>query len=152
MKEIKGDLWDLYERYVVKSLAKAIVIPTNGTIKKNGECVLGAGLARDAKARWNNLPDRLAKSIQRYGNVPISFDDLRIITFPVKHNWWEIADVGLIELSARALRDMVDNKIMFSCVFVPQVGCGNGKLRWREQVKPVLEKYLDTDQFVIVRK
>lgn len=151
MKEVKRNIWDLYDSYVKEKMAKAIVIPTNGTVKKDGCAVMGAGLAYDAKKRWPDFPKKLGHSLQIYGNVPMPFDEYKIITFPVKHNWWEKADIGLIELSARTLRDMTDNRIMFSCIFLPHVGCGNGKLNWKD-VKPILERHLTSDVFVVVRQ
>ena len=39
MKEVKGDIWNFYNK------GYWIVIPTNGTVKRNGEAVMGRGVA-----------------------------------------------------------------------------------------------------------
>ena len=41
MKVIVDDLWRIYDEIVAQSFSKAIVIPTNGTIRTDGACVMG---------------------------------------------------------------------------------------------------------------
>jgi len=43
MKEVIGNIWNYYNK------GNWIVITTNGTIKKNGEAVMGRGVALEAK-------------------------------------------------------------------------------------------------------
>jgi len=75
-----------------------------------------------------------------------------LLFFPTKHNWWEKSDLVLIEESTRQLRDFFDNVISEYPVpiYLPRPGCSNGGLDW-EDVKPILEKYLD-DRFVVVQR
>lgn len=132
MLEIAGDIWkwgDFLKGY--------IVIPTNGYVKSDGCAVMGRGLARQAAFRYPELPKALGKSLQKYGNRVYIFEGLKIITFPVKHNWWEKADLKLIETSAIQLREAIYCSPHHR-VLIPRVGCGNGKLDW-EDVKPILE-------------
>ena len=72
-----------------------------------------------------------------------------MITFPVKHNWWEAADLGLIERSARKLLKMIEVKRIKEAIYLPRPGCGNGRLKW-EDVKKILSPILKSDQFHIV--
>jgi len=148
MKEIHGDMWkyfsddEKYERYV-------LCITTNGFVKNNGDCVMGKGNAFEAKKRMPDLPRRLGKLIQEKGNrvflQPLGCDDAfpecRILTFPVKHNWWEKADPKLIRESAKQLRKIAKASKGFTFI-LPRPGCNNGKLDWKD-VKPLLKDLPD---------
>lgn len=143
MKEVTGDLWTYP--------ADVRVITTNGTVKRNGEAVMGRGCAAEAKQRWPKLPRELGRLIRSDGNhvhVLVTPESLpfRLASFPVKHSWYEKADLDLIERSAEELLDIASN---LGNVFVlPRPGCGNGKLSWGD-VRPVLEEMLD-DRFHII--
>lgn len=137
MKEVTGDIWDFHPRHF-------IVIPTNGAVNKNGECVMGRGLALQAKKRFPLLPLQVGKMLGKYGNKVFCFTQLRLYTFPVKHNWWEKADPQLILKSMDELKIRVGS---MDKVYLPRVGCGNGQLDWM-MVRPVLAE-LD-DRFTVV--
>jgi hypothetical protein len=145
MKEVKGNAWHIIDNY------DALCITTNGYIKSNGECVMGRGIALEAKKRLRTLPRTLGLAIKYHGNnVHKLFPKYRntvIISFPVKHNWWEKADIKLIERSAHQLVKLTD-KQNFKRVLLPRPGCGNGKLKW-DEVKLVLEPIFD-DRFYVV--
>ena len=152
MKEAVGNIWD--------SNADAIVITTNGFVKKDGSCVMGRGIALEAKARVPHIEYWLGDRINKEGNhVHIYWEALGhynghegtewytdLVTFPVKHNWWEEADLELIERSAKELFDASEYPAWTS-VALPRPGCGNGKLNW-EDVKPIIEPYL-SDRFTV---
>lgn len=95
MIEVTGDLWTYP--------ADWRVITTNGTVKKNGECVMGRGCAAEAKKKYLGLALNLGTRIEFYGNVPLVFEQERLVTFPVKHRWYEKADLQLIAKSVSAL-------------------------------------------------
>ena len=156
MIEIEGDLWD-YLKYP----DSVVCITTNGFIKKNGEAVMGRGVAAQAKDRFPELPVKLGKKIKRYGNrVQVILDRggmakksvssfPKIVAFPVKYNWWERADLDLIRISAKQLRKMARewDGLHF---YLPRPGCHNGRLNW-EDVRPVLLSQLaDVDNVIIV--
>ena len=148
MIEVVGNLWDFP--------ADVRVITTNGTVKKNGECVMGRGCALEAKRFQPEIPKLLGHHIQETkSNTPFLFPAIlkgaRLVSFPVKHNWYEKADIDLIEVSARILTawaNMPDKVGVWNTVVLPRPGCGNGGLRW-EDVKPVLEPILD-DRFHVI--
>ena len=155
MKEEFGDIWQLRS----KLKADAVVITTNGFVKKNGEAVMGRGIALEAAKKYKDFPARLGNVITQFGNIvwPHEFDmwngeadyqDL-LITMPVKHNWWEKADIALIKESTQNLTWMADD-LGIKTILVPRPGCGNGGLKWVD-VKPIIEPYLD-DRFVICHK
>ena len=143
MKEIKGNIWDFHDK------GNWIVISTNGTITKSGKLVMGRGVALQAKERIKYIDSTLAYYIKQFGNKPVLLMGEKIITFPVKHNWFEKADLKLIEISAKSLIKSL-NSMTFTQedkIYLPRVGCMNGGLDWKD-VKPILEKYLD-ERFVV---
>lgn len=131
MKEIKGNLWDYFEKPNT-----VIFITTNGFVKNNGEAVMGRGCALEAKVRFPDLPKILGRLIRFHGNKPIALR-FGLWSFPVKHNWWEKADIELIRRSTEVLNKVANNAKDWTFV-LPRPGCGNGKLTWGE-VKPILE-------------
>lgn len=148
MREISGDIWDFHKQ------GHWIVITTNGTVRKDGACVMGRGVAKQAAEKFPGLPYILGEYISSMGNHVNYLTEFKIISFPVKHNWWEAADTSLIDTSCQEIRTLVDNlEITYPFggpyhVYMVRPGCGNGGLDWKD-VKPILEKYLD-DRFVVV--
>ena len=68
------------------------------------------------------------------------------------HNWWEEADLALIEISAKSLKEIMHYNLSLiqTPIYVPWVGCGNGKLD-KKDVRPILEKYLsEEDKFIVI--
>jgi hypothetical protein len=140
MKEVFGNLWEF---------DGTLAITTNGFVKIDRTCVMGRGCARQAAERFPKLPSKLASRISTEGNHVFYFPEYRLITFPVKHNWWEAADLGLIERSARELLKIIEMENIQEAVYLPRPGCGNGRLKW-EDVKKILAPILKSDQFYIV--
>ncbi len=153
MKEVTGNLWTYP--------ADVRVITTNGTVKKNGECVMGRGCALEAKKKWD-IAGVLGNAIKEYGNVVVNLSSLynanrkwpesfQLYTFPVKHAWYQKADIELIKSSAEELVDLISDASgddQDLKVVLPRPGCGNGGLDWNE-VKPILEPIFD-DRFHVI--
>jgi hypothetical protein len=143
MREETGDIWEAY------NAGLWIVIPTNGFVKLDGNAVMGRGLAWQAKERFPCLQLDLGERLKEYGNHVFVFSRYRIITFPVKHKWMEDADLNLIQRSCMELRKLVEDGYIRSLpIYLPRVGCGNGKLDWKD-VKPILEATLD-NRFIVI--
>lgn len=152
MKEIYGNAWDLFD----SEEFDVLFITSNGTVKNNGEAVMGRGIAAEAKKRYPEIAYNLGQSLS-LGNKPqvikiipnATKEDIFLMNFPVKHNWWEKADIELIKESCRAVKrwfngpDYINWKLL-----LPRPGCGNGQLSW-EDVKKEIEPFLD-DRFYIV--
>ena len=128
MREVEGNLWDYP--------ADWRVIPTNGFVKRNGAAVMGRGLALQATERFPGLAYVLGKELLEQGNHVHLLPEFSLVTFPVKHNWWEDASLELIERSVKELKLLFVTGDMLS-VSLPRVGCGNGRLSW-DDVKPLL--------------
>lgn len=133
MVEFKyGDLWAAKPR----NPGFVTVVTTNGTVKTNGECVMGRGIARQARDEIPGLARYLGDLIQEHGNRPFNLGN-GIWSLPVKHNWWETADLKLIKASLEEMDEMVD-KFNPNLVRFPKPGCGNGGLSWDRVSKHVL--------------
>lgn len=156
MKEIKGNLWE--------QDSDALCITTNGTVTKdNGECVMGAGIAKDAAKQYPDMPKKLGELIKKYGNKVHIIGSMHresimrlhgalafsyIIAFPVKHKWFEKADLELIKKSCKELVELADD-LSWQKVVLVKPGCGCGKLSWEKDVKPIVSKELD-DRFEVI--
>ncbi len=141
----------------------AVVITTNGSLKhqttrRDGtkaepRGVMGRGCAAQAKALYPWSERRLGEMLVRAGNrchILCNDPSLVLVSFPVKHEWNRVADLDLIEQSAKELRLMADT-YGWVRVLLPRPGCGNGSRTW-EEVKPILEKYLTDDRFVVTHQ
>lgn len=146
MKEYSDDLW--------KHHGDVKVITTNGDINARGLAVMGRGVALQSRSHVPGIQQMLADSIRRNGNhVSIIARQrgfgghlLTVVSFPVKHHWFETADLELIRRSSGEL-DVLATIEGWKRVVMPRPGCGNGGLLWT-QVKPVID-WLD-DRFVVV--
>lgn len=147
--EITADFWAMYE---TRSPHDVFVIPTNGSVNVHGDAVMGRGLALDAKQKFTKIEERFGTLIRHdaYKNRLQThyFKDEQLIMFPVKYKWYMDADPELIAHSCKQLNAIVLFEL-FEHIYVPRVGCGNGKLSWEKDVKPILEKYLDGRYTVI---
>lgn len=147
MKEFVGNMWRYY-----KKPGFVVLITTNGTVRNDGHLVMGAGCALEAMQRISGLAKGLGTAVKKSGNKMFSFgagkNGPRLLTFPVKHNWYEKADLKLIRLSASKLNHMARRYPELKFV-LPRPGCGNGGLKW-ETVKPLL-KDLPENVLVISR-
>lgn len=135
---------------------------------------MGAGLAKQAKERYDNLAaywglemrDKInsEESVRRFVKVPESVEHLfigllldhraKLIGFPTKYHWKDKSSLVLIE---NHLKCLVETKKYGRAVGLdynivcPQLGCGLGNLDWVSQVKPLIEKYFgDDSNFVVV--
>lgn len=132
LTEETGDLVEFWRR------GNAIGITTNGFVKNNGECVMGRGIALSINRAIPGFAKELGDRIVCYGNVPQWFPEHRIWTFPVKHNWWEPADIDLIKQSAFLIKQRSAGYLDY--LDFPRPGCGNGKLAWpsvKKEIEPI---------------
>jgi len=135
IKYIKGDL--------LTAQTEAIV----NTVNTVG--VMGKGIALQFKERYpnnfhvylqacktNNIyPGKLLVVKDRYLN-----QDILIINFPTKVEWFKKSQYSYIEDGLKALVQTIQEYGIKS-IAIPPLGCGNGGLRW-ENVKLLIERYL----------
>lgn len=140
MKEIQGEAWELQRNYTY------LGITTNGFIKKDGTAVMGRGIAYEAQSRYPGIRRALANLIRENGNVVQEITD-NLVAFPVKHNWFDKADIELIKRSCKQLMGFLKPD---ETILLPKPGCGNGGLHWSD-VKPIIETLLDDRVTIISR-
>ncbi len=148
MLEVYGNFWNVPDAF-------GHVITTNGTLRSDGKCVMGRGVALQATHKLPRIAKILGDLIKEKGNnvhylgpfITSNERHYNMFSFPVKNNWWEKASLELIEYSCKELVTLVLPKRKIVMV---RPGCGNGNLSWKD-VKPICEQYLD-DNFVIVER
>ena len=148
--EQQANMWDFYGKPDT-----AVFITTNGTVKTNKNAVMGKGNAKEAQDKFLNLATILGEALSaaQDSKQPLTVMWVKehgIGTFPVKHNWYDKADIKLIEQSCRGILSLA-GMLKWKTIVLPRPGCGNGGLNWEEEVKPILAKYLD-ERFIIVNK
>ena len=67
LKIIKKDIWDIH------NFGETIVVTTNGTVRRDGCAVMGAGVAKEAKERYPNFPFELGYRLKEHGNYLFYF-------------------------------------------------------------------------------
>ena len=141
MKYAKGNIW------VVHNPAP-VCITTNGIIKNNGDLVMGAGIALQAKQRFPSVPGTLADMVKTHGNRAFYLPVQNLFSFPTKHDWRDKSDINLI---AQSCHDIVDitNQMGFKEVYLPRPGCANGQLSW-DSVRVVIGQILDSRFTVVI--
>jgi len=140
MRESTGNLWDAQPTFIR-------CVTTNGIVKRNGELVMGRGNALQAMQRYPQLPRILGSYVKTSGNMVYYLEQFNIASFPVKHNWRDMADIELIKKSCHQLNAMLDNLNRFA--ILPRPGCSNGRLDWETKVKPIISQILSDRVWVI---
>ena len=154
MKITKGDIWSFHKDN------NFIVIPTNMGFKKNGENVCGRGIAYQCKNKYPSLPlwygKILIKRLQNNDNRNLVIENNhKLILFPTKKldienpqlSWQQNSDLETIEQSCIELKVFSEkNK---QNIYLPLVGCGNGKLS-KLEVMPLLESYFSNSDNVFL--
>lgn len=142
MKQIHGDIWNESEERALRC------ITTNCILDRNLHLVMGAGIAKQAKEKYPELPQILGKHVADHGNNVRILSDINIASFPTKYHWKDRSVPELIKRSAHQLWHEVTYKFPYKKVLLPPPGCGLGGLQWRD-VKAILDPIFD-DRFVIV--
>lgn len=161
-KEFYGNIFD----YIHK--ADAICIPTNNYINKDGDNVMGKGLALQAKSMFPSLPKDIGIALSFGPTVHIvkAVGKTKILNFPTKPHhfyasrlksnivaharnkykpkdevpgYYAFANLSLIEQSAYSVESLI-RILGWNFVVVPKVGCGAGELDWEEDVKPLFKR------------
>jgi hypothetical protein len=138
----RGNMWNAFED------TDAFCITTNSYIRKDGEVVMGRGIAKQTKKLFGDLPLALGNKIKErcghlgtYGVLPTNRNENdKFVAFQVKTHFKNDATIALIENSAKLLGRMAfkyDDK-RFDLNFP---GIGNGGLD-QSEVKPVITDFL----------
>lgn len=139
MLEEYGDFWTLPGDYRC--------ITTNAILRKNGNAILGKGMALDTRRRYPNLEITLGRLIKEHGNHVFNLGN-GLISFPTKWHWREDSDIELIIRSAQELILLLKDDSA-KRVLLTRPGCGNGNLHW-SRIKPIIQNILRDNKFIIV--
>ena len=142
MNETRERIWSTSSNW--------IVITTNGMLNKQGNAIMGKGIALAAKTQVKGCDVTLGKMIKRSGNHVYMFADYgatqKLISFPTKHDWRKPSDIELIKQSCQELLALWRKQDKKTKVSLPQVGCQNGGLDYDTTVKPILMHYFATNE------
>jgi len=134
LEELNIDLWDSFFNFHIR------VITTNAITDKNGNAVMGKGIALQAKERYPGIEKKLGELLKNEGNHVFELVPDKLISFPVKNDWKDKANFELIERSCIELLYLIQERKWNKVVMV-RPGCGCGGLDWLE-VKTVVENLL----------
>lgn len=148
MNVVGDNIWNYIDNYL-------IVVTTNIGWNRYGQNVMGAGIAKQAAAKFPELPEWYGKFCQEYkANTPVVLaPNGKIVLFPTKKlnsiqpwlSWKENSDLALIERSLIQLKQLEPTRK----IATPIPGCANGGLSQKD-VMPLLERYLTEDRFLVV--
>ena len=141
MLHVIGNLWSF------QAAGFPVCVTTNGVVKKNGELVMGAGIALQAKNLFPAIPLKAGNAVKTYGNQVYYFTEENLFTFPTKHHWREDSDIDLIKASCWQI-SAIAYAHEFNRIYLPRPGCANGGLEW-SYVESIIGNLLD-DRFTVV--
>lgn len=139
MKVVVGNIWTVKADYRI--------ITTNGIVTKDGNAVMGRGVALQAKQKYPGIEKKLGILINVEGNR-LHVLPHGLISFPVKHHWKDKADLSLISESVLDLKCLASG--MPGRIFaMPLPGTGNGR-RTPEEIWPLLQDLPDNVLVIIL--
>ena len=159
MRKTKGDIFQFHKNYNDSFLC----VPTNKGYTSNGYNVMGRGVAYAVKMLYPGVEITYGEVCKKRHlnndsrNIVIMNIE-RLIMFPTKKldtknphlSWKQDSDIGTIEQSARELSEFALQDD--SLIFIPLVGCGNGKLN-RLDVIPILKDcFKENNNIVLVER
>ena len=165
MNEIKGDMWKIVQDF------DAICCPTNMIVNKNGDLIMGAGVAKqfvdrfvDIDKEWGMKTELInagllnsniivtPRWLTQYENDYNALTKyLYLVSFPTKYHYKDKSSLKLIHTSAIQLYT-VAQALWWEKILLPRPGCLNGGLDWETEVKPILNGILDKNFWVITNQ
>ncbi len=147
MREVHGNFWD--------QKAEAHVITTNGIVRGDGQCVMGRGIALEAKNRFPGIAMLLGARIKEHGNKVHPLGEwaradgtvFNMLSFPVKKHWHDRASVDLI---TQSFAELLLETSGYQSIVIVRPGCGNGGLLWKD-ILPIAKQFLN-DRFTVVER
>lgn len=142
MIEVYGNAFQLAKGYDI------LCVTSNGDTNRLGNAVMGRGIAKAIQEFYPEIPKIFGAALRKNGNkvqhILTSKHDVDVVSFPVKHHWFENADIELIKRSCKELITYAQNRK----VLLPRPGCGNGHLDWNA-VKPIIANILPDNIHIV---
>ena len=147
MHIVQDNIWNWVGR------CDALCITTNGIVKSNGELVMGAGIAKQARDWIPGLARAAGQAVRKNGlrtELMGSFckEGTKIVLLPTKNHWRDPSPLELVLKSMSQLEQLVDERNWRTVAFTPP-GCGHGGHKWSDIQQHI--RHLD-DRFVCVRR
>lgn len=136
----RGNMWSVYQE------SDLFLITTNSYVRKDGELVMGRGIALEAKRRYPKLAksagDWLTKNglVNDFYGIMVDIMDGPLGLFQVKYHFADQADLSIISNSCQMLADWI-SETQLEKVNINYPGIGAGRLM-KSQVSPILEQHL----------
>lgn len=135
-----GNIWEAL------ALSDLLCITTNSTLMSNGELVMGAGIALQAKQRFPELPRQLGEIIRKtrpfYGLVYLPIEGGRYLgAFQTKTHWRSPSTTDLIRRSTKMLAELAEANPYWR-IDLNFPGIGRGGLP-RSVVLPIIQALPD---------
>lgn len=136
----RGNMWSMLEH------ADLFLITTNSYVRRDGELVMGRGIAREAKTRFPHIPQLAGEWILQndlhngfYGILTDIFDN-NMGLFQVKLHYSADADINVIDTSCEMLSFWITENQLTN-VHMNYPGIGAGRLD-KSRVEPILNQHL----------
>ena len=136
------DIWDVYD-----ARKYWIVITTNIGWKRNGENVMGAGIAKQAANRFPWLPEQYGMICKEHKEETgvVFFEDVRLILLPTKRlnisqphlSWMNKSDPEFIRKNLLELKSIINEDSKIKKVLMVLPGAKNGGLTIRQSLNIV---------------
>ena len=119
-------------------------ITTNGTRRKNGALVMGAGIARQARDKFPTLDMQFGQAISTLPYGLLILPQIKIAAFQVKAHYRQPASLALIQQSTEMLAVWcVEHPTAQVALNFPGIGLGNLSIA---EVLPIIETLPDQVQ------
>lgn len=135
-----GNMWDVFGK------TDLFLITTNPIINKQGNLVMGRGIAKEFAERFPTGPKEFASIIRGFPNSNVGnlyyepvFGKQHVGYFMVKDHWAENAKISII---MRSVADLYDMAASWGRIDLNFPGIGNGKLKM-EDVLPIVQQLPD---------
>lgn len=133
MKEVKGNLKEIFNQYNV------ICLPCSTYLKTNGEGVISKGFSEELESIVPELAKNLGKTMSKGSIVDVIgvIGNIFIVSFPIRATWYGGIDLEMLESSCKQLMNRTSRAYK---ILMPRLI--KDESSW-EDIKDVLEKHLD---------
>lgn len=129
---------------ILQSRCQTLVCPVNVV------GIMGKGLAEQMSVKYSGLFYNYRKAclsglltINTLWVYPLRLykSDKQVLCFPTKQHWKPNSKLEWIEANLKTLATEYE-EMNIKSIAIPMLGCGEGKLDWEKEVRPLIHKYL----------
>ncbi len=161
-EEYIGDLWLCHTQMSTLSprpRRPVLSVTTNGIVRRDGQLVMGAGIALTFAKRYPGLATMLGNHVRIHGNTPtlVKIPTLSatvstsVLSLPTKNHWKDPSSVDLVIKSMNRASELAKSS-GFDCIVSTRPGCGLGTLSWEADVRPNLVRLTHPEMWVFAHQ